>query len=147
MDEAQRSRLSDLLASQHVAVFATQGELGPTATMQAFAETPELELLFIMGDSDKYLNLRRNPNVTVRIDDRDKGDIPTFRVNRATIYGTAAEVPRGAGWDSLKELFIRKNPFEAPFFANDGLKIVRVKPRRISFAGADHKLFRIEMPT
>ncbi len=145
MDDTQKQKLLDLFASQHVAVIATQGEQGPTATMQAFAETPNLDLLFIMGDSDKYRNLIKHRNVTALIDDRDKGDIKTFRVNRATVYGVATEIPRGAEWDSLKDHFIRKNPFEAPFFGNEALKMVRVTPKRISFVGADYKTFKVDL--
>ena len=145
MDASQKQKLLDLFGSQHVAIISTQGREWPTATMQAFAETPELELLFIMGESDKYRNLRERPGVTVQIDDRDKGDIPTFRVNRATIYGTATEIPRGDQWNALKDHFIRKNPFEERFFANEALKMIRVTPRRISFAGADYKNFKVEL--
>jgi len=125
MDDGQRQKLLDLFGSQHVAIISTQGREWPTATMQAFAETPELDLLFIMGDSDKYRNLTERPGVTVEIDDRDRGDIATFRVNRATIYGTAAEIPRGVQWNLLREHFIRKNPFEERFFASDALKMIR----------------------
>lgn len=145
MDDSQKKKLLDLFGSQHVAVFSTQGREWPTATMQAFAETSELELLFIMGDSDKYRNLIERPGVTVQIDDRDRGDIPTFRVNRATIYGTASEIPRGDQWNALKDHFIRKNPFEERFFANEALRMIRVTPRRISFAGADYKNFKLEL--
>jgi Pyridoxamine 5'-phosphate oxidase len=145
MDDSQKQKLLDLFGSQHVAIFSTQGREWPTATMQAFAETPELELLFIMGDSDKYRNLIERPGVTVQIDDRDRGDIPTFRVNRATIYGTASEIPRGDQWNALKDHFIRKNPFEERFFDNEALRIIRVTPRRISFAGADYKNFKLEL--
>jgi len=145
MDETQKQKLAELFASQHVAIIATQGEEWPTATMQAFAETSDLDLLFIMGDtSDKFKNLIAHSNVTVLIDDRDKGDIAKFQVNRATIYGTAAEIARGPEWDALKDHFIKKNPFEAPFFGNPTLKMVRVKPERISFAGADHKTFKVQ---
>src|SRR5438445_10141053 len=139
MDDSQQQKIRSLFASQHVAVLATQGERGPTATMQAFAETAELDILFILGDSDKYQNLLKNGHATVLIDDREKGDITTFRVNRATLYGIATEIPRGPEWDSLQAHFIAKNPFEKPFFDNPKLKMVRVKPRVISFAGADYK--------
>ena len=145
IDDLQKQKLLDLFGSQHVAIISTQGRDWPTATMQAFAETPDLDLLFIMGDSDKYRNLIERPGVTIQVDDRDKGDIPTFRVNRATIYGTAAEIPRGDQWNALKDHFIRKNPFEERFFANQALKIIRVTPRRISFAGADYKNFKVEL--
>ena len=116
MDETQKQKLVDLFASQHVAIIITQGEQWATATMQAFAETPQLDLIFIMGDTEKFQNLLKNPNVTVVIDARDKGDIPTFRVNRATVYGSASEIQRGAEWDVMQTLFINKDPFEKPFF-------------------------------
>jgi hypothetical protein len=62
MDESQRQKLAELFAQEHVAVIVTQGEKWPTATLQAFAETPELDLLFIMGDTaEKFENLRRRP--------------------------------------------------------------------------------------
>jgi hypothetical protein len=47
MNESQRQKLAELFAQEHVAVIVTQGEEWPTATLQAFAETPELDLLFI----------------------------------------------------------------------------------------------------
>jgi hypothetical protein len=145
MDESQKQKIVDLLASQHVAIIITQGAQWATATMQAFAETPELDLLFIMGDTEKFQNLLKNPNVTVIVDARDKGDIPTFRVNRATVYGRATEIPRGAEWDVMQALFVKKDPFERPFFDNAALKMIRVKPKRISFAGADYKNFKVEL--
>ncbi|HTR61876.1 MAG TPA: pyridoxamine 5'-phosphate oxidase family protein [Candidatus Binataceae bacterium] len=145
MDETQKQKLVDLFASQHVAIIITQGEQWATATMQAFAETPQLDLIFIMGDTEKFRNLLKNPNVTVVIDARDKGDIPTFRVNRATVYGSASEIQRGAEWDVMQTLFINKDPFEKPFFDNAALKMIRVKPKRISFTGADYKNFKVEL--
>lgn len=145
LDDTQKQKLLDLFASQHVAIIITQGAQWATATMQAFAETSELDLLFIMGDTEKFQNLLKNPNVTVVIDARDKGEIPTFRVNRATVYGTATEIPRGAEWDMMQALFVSKDPFEKPFFDNSGLKMVRVKPKRISFSGADYKNFKVEL--
>ena len=54
------------------------------------------------------------------------------------------EVPKGNEWDSLKDIFLKKNPFEAPFFGNPALRMVRVKPKRISYTGADMQGFKIE---
>ena len=42
MEAAQKERLAALLAEVQVVILVTQGEEWPTATMQAFAETPEL---------------------------------------------------------------------------------------------------------
>jgi hypothetical protein len=145
MDESQRQKLAELFAQEHVAVIVTQGEKWPTATLQAFAETPELDLLFIMGDTaEKFQNLRRRPEVTVMVDNRELGDISKFQIKRSVVQGIAGEVAKGAEWDSLKEIFLEKNPFEAPFFGNPALRMVRVKPKRISYTGADMQGFKIE---
>lgn len=145
MDESKRQKLAELFAQEHVAVIVTQGEKWPTATLQAFAETPELDLLFIMGETaEKFENLRKRPEVTVMVDTRDVGDVSKFQISRSVIQGIAGEVAKGLEWDSLKDLFLKKNPFEAPFFGNPALRMVRVKPKRISYTGADMQGFKLE---
>lgn len=147
MDPEQKQKLTALLAQEHVAVIVTQGDEWPTATLQAFAETDTPDLLFIMGgEADKFQNLIRNPNVTVLVDNRDVGNVPTFQVARASIQGIAQEVARdGTEWEPLKEIFLKKNTFEAPFFGSDKLRMVRVKIRRISYAGAARDVFKAEL--
>ena len=145
MDESQKLKLAELFAQQHVAVIVTQGERWPTATLQAFAETSELELLFIMSETaEKFENLRKRPEVTVMVDTRDVGDVSKFQIKRSVVQGIAGEVAKGAECDSLKDTFLKKNPFEAPFFGNPALRIVRVKPKRISYTGADMQGFKVE---
>ena len=146
MNETQKQKLAELLAQEHVAVIVTQGEEWPTATLQAFAETPELDLLFIMGDTaEKFQNLLRHPRVTVIVDTRDVGDVSKFQISRSVVQGIAGEVAKGVEWDSLKDIFLKKNPFEAPFFGNPALRMVRVKPKRMSYTGADRQGFKIEL--
>ncbi len=109
-------------------MIVTQGQEWPTATLQAFAETPELDLLFIMVETaEKFQNLLKRPQVTVIVDDRDIAE-PKLQINRSVVQGIANEVPKGPEWDSLSALFLKKNPFEAPFFGNPALRLVRVRP-------------------
>jgi hypothetical protein len=146
VDQSQKQKLAELFAQEHVAVIVTQGDEWPTATLQAFAETSDLDLLFIMGDTaEKFQNLLKRPKVTVIVDTRDVGDVAKFQISRSVMQGIASEVPKGAEWDALKDLFLKKNPFEAPFFGNPALRLVRIKPKRISFAGADRQGFKIEL--
>jgi len=145
MDESQRQKLAELYAQEHVAVIVTQGEKWPTATLQAFAETPELDLLFIMGDTaEKFENLRRRSEVTVMVDTRDIGDVSKFQISRSVVQGIAGEVAKGSRVGLAERPFFEKNPFEAPFFGNPALRMVRVKPKRISYTGADMQGFKIE---
>jgi len=147
VDTEQKAKLTALFTQEHVAVIVTQGGQWPTATLQAFAETDAMDLVFIMGaDADKFQNLVRNPNVTVLVDTRDVGDVAKFQVTRASIQGIAEEVAKdGAQWEPLKAIFLKKNPFEAPFFGSDKLRMVRVRPKRISYAGIGRDMFKVEI--
>jgi len=142
----QKQKLADLFAREHVAVLMTQGDQWTTGTMQAFAETDALELLFIMAaNAEKYENARKRPNVTVMVDTRDQGKVETFEITRASIQGVASEVPReGTDWEKLKAVFLKKNPFEAPFFGNDALRMIRIAPKRVSYASGLSDSFKAE---
>jgi hypothetical protein len=147
LDATQKEKLAALLAQEHVAVLVTQGEKWPTANLQAFAETPEFDLLFIMGgNADKYQNLLKHPEATVLIDNRDVGKVPSFEIVRAWMQGIAGDVARSsAEWDSLQAIFLKKNPFEEPFFKNDGLRMIRIRPARVSYASGLRDTFKAEL--
>jgi Pyridoxamine 5'-phosphate oxidase len=147
LEATQKEKLAALLAQEHIAVLVTKGEPWPTANLQAFAETPEFDLLFIMGgNADKYQNLLKHPEATVLVDNRDVGRVPTFEIVRAWMQGHASDVARGsAEWESLKAIFLKKNPFEEPFFKNDGLRMVRIRPVRVSYASGLRETFKAEL--
>ena len=137
MDAEQKQKLADLCAQQHVGVLTTQGEEWPTAHLQAFGQTDALDLIVIMlVDAEKYHNLLKRPHATVVIDNRDTGDVSTLQVARATIQGLAKEVVRdSAEW----------NPFEEPFFGYDTLRMMRITPKRISYANGLADTFKLEL--
>jgi pyridoxamine 5'-phosphate oxidase-like protein len=142
----QKQKVATLLAQEHVAVLITLGDHWPTGTMQAFAETDGSDLIFIMGGTaEKYLNLLKRPHTTVLVDTRDVGKIATFDVARVSIQGTAREVKReSAEFETLKAIFLKKNPFEAPFFGNPALRMMRIVPTRISYANGLADAFKAE---
>lgn len=142
----QKQKVATLLSQEHVAVLITQGDPWPTGTMQAFAETDGTDLIFIMGDNaEKYQNLMKRPHATVEIDTRDVGKVASFEVARASIQGMARDVPRdNAEFESLKAVFLKKNPFEAPFFGNPALRMVRITPKRISYGNGLTDAFKAE---
>lgn len=147
MNAEQKEKLAKLFRQEHVAILITQGDQWPTGTLQAFAETPDLDLLFIMRFSaEKFQNLKKHPKVTVMVDTRDVGNVATFEIARASVQGEAVEVARdSAEWETMKAAFLKKNPFEAPFFSNDTLRMVRIKPKRISYANGIKDTFWIEL--
>jgi hypothetical protein len=115
--------------------------------MQAFAETENLDIILIMLESaPKFQNLRNRPQVTVHVDTRDTGDVKTFQVIRASLQGLAREVQKeSAEWQELKEIFLNKNPFEAPFFKYDTLRMVRITPKLVSYANGLGDSFKAEL--
>ena len=147
MDAEQKQKLADLYAQQHVSILTTAGEEWPTAHLQAFGQTDDLDLIFIvLADAEKYQNLLKRPQVTVAIDNRDTANVSTLQVTRATIQGLAKEVARdSAEWNELKDIFLKKNPFEEPFFGYDTLRMVRVTPKRISYANGLEDTFKAEL--
>ena len=147
MDAEQKQKLLTLLSQQHVAVVSTRGEEWPTATVQAFAETSEFDLILIMLESaPKFQNLLKRPQITLHIDNRDKGDVSKMQIIRAWIEGVAREVPKGSTeWDTSKGIFLEKNPFEAPFFTYDVLRMVRVTPKRVSYANGLADSFKADV--
>jgi general stress protein 26 len=147
MEVEQREKLAALLAQEHVAVVTTQGEDWPTATMQAFAEAENLDIILIMLESTtKFQNLRQRPQVTLHVDTRDTGDVKTFQVIHASLQGLAREVPKDSTeWQELKEAFLKKNPFEAPFFKYETLRMVRITPKRVSYANGLGDSFKAEL--
>lgn len=147
MTAEQRQKLAELLAQQHVLVVATQGDEWPTATLQAFAETPSLDIILIMLQSAvKFQNLRKRPQVTLLIDNRDRGDVHTLQVIRVAIQGVAREIPKDSSeWEELKRVFLAKNPFEAPFFRYEALRMVCVSPKRVSYANGVSDTFTVEL--
>ena len=146
LEEAQKQKLEKLFAAQHVAVLVTQGDEWPTATLQAFGETEDLDLIFIMNESaEKFQNLIKRPKATVLIDTRDTGEVATFRVTRAVVQNVAKVVTRDSEeWNSLKASFLKKNPFEAPFFNAPPLRMIRLKGARVSYAGEGRDTFKAE---
>jgi len=147
MNPEQKDKLAGLLAQEHLAVLITQGVGWPTGTMQAFAEADDLSIIFIMGmSSERFQNLTVRPHATVLVDTRDLATPGSFEIGRATIQGIASEVPRGSAvWDQYKALFLQKNPFEEAFFASDNLRMVRVAPKRITYANGLRDTFWTEL--
>jgi hypothetical protein len=48
-------------------------------------------------------------------------------------------------WEAMKAVFLKKNPFEEPFFRYDTLRMVRVSPKRVSYANGLRDSFATEV--
>jgi hypothetical protein len=147
MNEEQKSRLATLLEMEHLAVLITHGVRWPTGTLQAFAQTEDFSIIFIMRmSSERFQNLSQRPHATVMIDTRDKAEAGSFAIARVTIQGIAHEVVReSAEWERHKAVFLEKNPFEEPFFGDDNMRMIRIVPKRVSYANGLTDTFWVEL--
>lgn len=146
MTGEEKSKITALMADEHVAVVTTVGEPWPTATLEAFAETSELDIVVIMGDkAERVANIAERPHVSFLIVNR-YGDVAKFQVKRLSGRGTASAVASGSEeWNHLKAIFLAKNPFEEPFFGNPTLKMFRIKPTQMKYADGLQPPFTVEL--
>ena len=146
MTDEQRKKVADTMAAEHVAVITTIGDEWATSTLEAFAETPELDLVVIFGEgSDRFKNIQKRSNVSFLVTHR-YGEVPKFQIVRVSGRGVARDVPKDSPeWNQLKALFLKKNSFEEPFFGNPALRMTRIKPRTIKYADALNPPFTVEL--
>ncbi|SRR5579875_2085014 len=146
MTEEQRKKIADTMAAEHVAVITTIGEEWATSTLEAFAEMPEFDFVIILGETtDRFKNVTKRPNVSFLVTHR-YGEVPKFQIVRLSGRGIAREVQKdSAEWSELKAIFLKKNPFEEPFFQNPALRMLRIKPKTIKYADGLNPPFTVEL--
>jgi hypothetical protein len=145
MTEEQKKQIATAMAAEHVGVITTIGEEWATSTLEAFAETPELDIVIILAESsDRFQNVKQRPQVSFLVTHR-YGEVPKFQIQRLTGRGIAREVPKDSPeWNQLKPLFLKKNPFEEPFFGNPALRMLRITPKTIKYVDALNPPFTVE---
>jgi len=145
MTEDEKSQIAALMAEEQVAVISTAGDQWPTATLEAFAETPEMDLIVIMGEkAERVANFAKRPHVTFLVANR-YGEVAKFQIKRLSGRGVAHEVASGSDeWNHLKKIFLAKNSFEEPFFGNPTLKMFRIKPKFMKYADGLQPPFTVE---
>jgi nitroimidazol reductase NimA-like FMN-containing flavoprotein (pyridoxamine 5'-phosphate oxidase superfamily) len=117
-----------LLASQPLAVLATQGEGHPYANLVAFTPSPDLaSLSFATGRATrKYANLRAEPRVALLVDNRSNRESDFREAVAATATGVAEEVT-GPERERIQEHYVSRHPHLAPFVSSPECALFRVR--------------------
>ncbi len=144
MTDERKQQIAALMDQEHLLVLTTNGEEWPSVTLQAFAETPEFDVVLIMSESsERFQNIKRSPKVAYLIESR--GDIARFMVRRLSARGLAREVAKESPeWNQLKTIFLEKNRFEEPFFGNPALRMVRIAPKSMKYADGLNPAVQLE---
>jgi heme iron utilization protein len=123
--------LRDLFAAQRYAVLGTQGAERVSVNLMAVAATVDLRSLVLATEraTPKYGNLRRQPRVSLLVDNRSNQGIDTQTALALTVDGLAEEVS-GAEREELAERFVARHPQLASFVHSPTCALFRVRVER-----------------
>lgn len=131
MEQDLESNIRKLLANQNCAVLATSENGRPYTSLIAFAASDDLRrLLFVTARATrKFTNLRREPHVSLLLDNR-KNCGEDFRDAMAvTVLGVAGEVPDAEQAERMN-LFLERHPLLQEFAASPSCALLEVKVQR-----------------
>lgn len=123
-----KDKLRSLLATQRLAVLATQGRGQPYGSLVSFASTRDgREILFATSRATrKYANLKAEPRVALVIDNRSNQESDVHEAVAVTATGRAEEVPDAERSD-LIQVYLAKHPYLADFVAAPTCALLRVR--------------------
>lgn len=123
-----RATISQLLASQNLAVLSTHHEGQPYASLVAFAAAEELkQIVFATARTTrKFSNLQADPRVAVLIDSRTNQPCDFHQAIAVTATGRAEELS-GAEKARLAALFLVKHPHLEDFLRAPTCALIRIR--------------------
>lgn len=121
----------DLLATQRYAVLGTQGGQRVALNLMALAATDDLRSLILATErvTAKYDNLRRNPQVSLLVDNRSNQGTDTQVALALTIDGLAEEMS-GSDRERLAQGFLARHPQLQSFVQSPSCALFRVSVER-----------------
>jgi nitroimidazol reductase NimA-like FMN-containing flavoprotein (pyridoxamine 5'-phosphate oxidase superfamily) len=124
-------RVRALVASQRLAVLATQEEGQPYTSLVAFVETDDLRhMIFATArETRKFTNIVRDPRVAMLVDDRSNDEADFRRAVAVTAIGRASEV-RGQDRNGLAARYLRKHPYLEEFVTSPSCALMKVTVER-----------------
>ena len=118
----------ELLASQQLAVLATETRGTPYTSLIAFAAASDLKTLVFATPrpTRKFSNLSENARVSLLVDNRSNREEDFAEAAAATILGSAREAT-GEERESSLTLFLGKHPYLSSFARSPNCAIFRVE--------------------
>jgi len=125
--ENLRDAMTDLMASQSLAVLATHDHGQPYTSLVAFACSPDLkQLVFVTGQATrKYTNLTSDPRASMMIDNRSNSPSDIAEAMASTATGSV-EIVSGKERIKLKNLYLRKHPHLADFVKSPSTQLIKL---------------------
>ncbi len=123
--------LRNLLAAQLYAVLGTQGVERINLNLMALAATDDLRSLVLATEraTAKYVNLLRNPKVSLLVDNRTNQAVDIHTTWALTIDGLAEEVV-GIEKEQLAACLLARHPQLEPFVRSPNCALFRIRVER-----------------
>ena len=123
-----KQTLSELFASQKLAVLGTHQRGQPYGSLVAFAATQDLKSIVFATTraTRKFANLQADSRVSMVLDNRSNRVVDFRKAVAATALGRAKEV-RGKERKKLAKLYLAKHPHLKEFVSSPTCALVRIR--------------------
>jgi heme iron utilization protein len=132
MEDSQiKKEILSILASQKLGVLATFGDEYPYTTIVAYAVADDLKsVLFVtIRNTQKYLNIQNNPNISMLVDNRSNRAMDFSNAQALTLLGKATEI-----FDDEKSkymaIYLQRHPYLKDFAMNPDSALMKIQARK-----------------
>lgn len=141
-----RAIVRSLLSSQLLAVLGTSGRNGAHSSLVAFASTRNLKHIFFATAraTRKYANLKRDPRVSILLDNRTNASGDFRSAVAATVSGRASEL-RGSAKTTGLRLLSAKHKALKDFVSDNDSALFRVRAQKYSIAFNTQQLAEVRI--
>lgn len=141
-------QVRSLLASQRLAVLATQRDGGPYASLVAFAHAQDLKRVYFATSRStrKYANLSSESRVALLVDSRRNVLEDFHRARAVTILGRSEEL-KGQRRDEVLTLYLDRHPHLEDFARSPTCALIEVAVDRYILVGRFQRVSELDVRT
>lgn len=137
--------MARMIRERDLCVLATSAGDVPHASLMSYAVEPDLQYIHMAtpANSRKWANLKRNPNMALLIDEREKSVAGNRSLARALTVGCELSPVDGDTEKArILEILAARHPHLRDFLAQPEIEIIRGKPLwLLLLTGAEHSEF------
>jgi len=111
-------RMKALVREKDICVLATVSGGKPHCSLMAYAADDDCREIYMVThrETNKYKNLKENPEVSLLIDTREeRGSSPGFQARALTVGGVFQEIEREEKKEGVRARLLKRHPSLGPF--------------------------------
>ncbi len=149
-EKEKKATCLELIRSNDILVLSTHGGPEPHSSLMTYASSADGSEIYMVSrkNSKKWINIERNPSVSLLIDDRDaKLEKRSSEIKALTISGEHVHVTSHREKADIIKLISDKNPNIASLFSGPECEIIRIKATSFQLLDGPEKIFTTEKLT